>query len=97
MKKLRISLYFVAFFSAQALLSIGFDDLSEDQERLLNSLPADQREGILMKMVQAEELEEEIKDKFEELYTTQLRPQKKVLTEEELEEYRAKSKNWIFT
>ena len=55
-------------FSYYLLLSLSIfvlnveaePDLSDSQKSLLNSLPPDQRESVLIKMRQAEELEDEI-------------------------------------
>ena len=41
--------------------------LSDSQKALLDVLPADQRESIVIKMRQAESLESELEDTFEEL------------------------------
>ena len=67
--------------------------LSDSQRALLDVLPADQRESIVIKMRQAESLESELEDTFEELITVVERPEKKVLTEEEEAKYLKESRN----
>lgn len=71
-------------------------NLSEDDESALNSLPADQRASVMAKMIQADTLSSEITKQFEEVNVSADRPVKKEMTKEELEEYRKKSKNWIY-
>lgn len=80
------------------LLSPTFvwSELSNDQEELLKSLPPDQREGVLEKMTQIDELNQEVESTFEEFNTSAIRPQKKVLTDEEKKAYAEESKNWVY-
>ena len=76
------------------------DDSSRNA--LLRNLPADQREAVLMKINQAEDLESEIETTFEEISTTQgkenilRRAREKEMTEAEKKAYKLKSKDWIF-
>jgi len=71
-------------------------ELSDTQNELLSSLPADQRENILLKMTQADQLDKDLDAAFKEFDTTTTRPEKAIMTKKELEEYEKESKNWIF-
>ena len=71
-------------------------ELSDVQQSLLNSLPPDQRESVLIKMRQADDLQEEIEEGFENVETLTQRPEEKLRTAEEQEEYLRKSRNWIY-
>ncbi len=84
-----------SIFSLYLLPAEGEGGVTEQQKLLLNSLPPDQRENVMAKMMQLEELSTEIKE-WEAFVTTTERPQKKEMTEEELKEYREKSENWIY-
>ncbi len=76
------------------------DDGSRNE--LLRNLPADQREAVLMKINQAEDLESEIETTFEEISTRQgkedilRRAREKEMTEAEKKAYQIKSRDWIF-
>ena len=70
--------------------------LSDSQKAVLETLPKDQRESIIIKMRQAETLESELEDTFEGIVTVVARPERRVLTEEEEAQYLKESRNWIF-
>ena len=59
-------------------------DLSAEQQALLESLPADQRDGIMSKIQRAQGLQEEIEDAFEEKETLVQRPELEELDEDEV-------------
>jgi len=72
------------------LFSVSFSaaiELSDTQKQLLDTLPPDQRQGVMSKMMQADELNQELEEKFEEFDTTSERPTKPKLTEQEEREY----------
>ena len=75
---------------------IGGTELSETQRVLLETLPPDQRESILGKMRQADGLKEDLEDTFEQAINIVERPERKILTPEEQEEYLRKSRNWVY-
>ena len=75
---------------------IGGTALSETQRVLLETLPPDQRESILGKMRQADGLKEDLEDTFEQAINIVERPERKILTPEEQEEYLRKSRNWVY-
>tara|TARA_Y100001970_G_scaffold121071_1_gene150146 strand:- start:31907 stop:33754 length:1848 start_codon:yes stop_codon:yes gene_type:complete len=83
----------ILLVSSLNILSVELDD---SKSAILNSLPADQRENVMQKMMAADELEEEIDAAFEEPRTMAERAPKKERTKKEEKEYREKSKNWIF-
>jgi len=81
------------------LFSVSFSaaiELSDTQKQLLDTLPPDQRQGVMSKMMQADELNQELEEKFEEFDTTSERPTKPKLTEQEEREYLKESRNWIY-
>jgi len=71
-------------------------EISDTQMSLLDNLPPDQRESVLMKMRQADELGEELEETFEKIKTFTDRPERKTLSEEEMIEHEKKSRNWVF-
>ena len=60
---------------------------TDAQKALLDTLPADQRESILVKMRQAENLQDDLEETFEEIVTVIERPDKEVLSPEEEAKY----------
>jgi len=97
MKNIKLSFLIVClcFFTSSLFSAEGEGGITDSQRTLLNSLPPDQRENVMAKMMQVSSLQSELKE-FEAYVTTTERPEKKVMTEEELKEYREKSENWIF-
>ena len=95
MKKYLFVLFLLNCFSFSSSV-FSASDLSDSQKALLDSLPADQRESIIVKMRQAESLETELQETFEEVITVVERPEKRVLTEEEKAEYLKESRDWIY-
>ena len=69
---------------------------SDRQNALLETLPPDQRESILIKMRQASELQSELEETFEEASNITERPDKKILTAKEEAEYLKESRDWIY-
>ena len=61
-------------------------ELSANQEELLAGFPADQRENILQKMTQADQLNKDLDAAFKEFDTTTTRPKKTLMSEEEQKE-----------
>lgn len=86
------SLLFSNLYAAEG----GAPEISQSQQALLETLPPDQRESILVKMRQASEIESELKETFEEVNTLIERPEKKILNAEEKARYLEKSKEWIY-
>ena len=84
------------FFSNLSVAAQGDGEISDAQTAILNNLPPDQRESILVKMRQANELESELEETFEANSTLIDRPDKKKLTPEEEQEYLERSKDWIY-
>jgi len=84
------------FFSFSSLHFSAITELSAAQQTLLESLPPDQRESIAMKMRQAEDLREDLDETFKKIETFVDRPERMILTEEEILEYEKKSRNWIY-
>jgi len=76
-----IFLTFLIFFPFKALT-----ELTEEQLSLLERLPPDQRESIMSKMEQSNDLNEEIEDVFEEESNLVERPEKRDNPEEICEE-----------
>ena len=66
-------------FSSSVFTAELGSGLTDAQESLLSVLPADQRESIVIKMRQAESLETELEETFDEVITVVERPEKKVL------------------
>ena len=87
---------FVLFFINCFCISGLAAEISDAQQAILDTLPADQRESILIKMRQAESLQTDLEETFEEIITVIERPDKKVLTPEEEAEYLEESRNWIY-
>ena len=93
------SSFICLLFTTKLVTADGDDSLRNE---LLRNLPADQREAVLMKINQAEDLEDEIESTFEEIQTQQgkenilRRAREKEMTEAELKAYEIKSKDWIF-
>ena len=63
-------------------------ELSDSQKQLLQTLPPDQQKGVMSKMLQADQLNTELQDTFEEFDTTTERAKKKELSSEDLKRYR---------
>ena len=59
-------------------------EISDEQQALLDSLPADQRDGILSKIQRAQGLQEEIEEAFEETESLVERPELEELEEDEI-------------
>ena len=95
MKKNLILFNIFLFLPFSYIYSEPFE-LSNNQDELLASLPADQRENILQKMTQADQLNKDLDAAFKEFDTTTTRPKETLMSEEERKDYEKKSKNWIF-
>ena len=88
---------FISLCLSLASMSIFSEvELSDSQKKLLNTLPPDQQRGVMTKMLQAEQLNDELEETFEEFDTTVERVKKKKLTSEELKKYEETSKNWVY-
>ena len=85
-----VLLVFPVYFSAEG------PEIDEDQLRLLDALPPDQKGRVLEKMQLATDLEGEIESAFGSAPTALKRPKEKVLTEKEEREYKIKSRNWVY-
>ena len=92
MKRYSFVLFLISCFYISGLAA----EISDAQQAILDTLPADQRESILIKMRQAESLQTDLEETFEEIITVIERPDKKVLTPEEEAEYLEESRNWIY-
>ena len=90
------SLFWVIFLIFPAYFLSEETEITEDQLRLLDALPADQKGRVLEKMQLATDLESEIEATFQSAPTALKRPKEKVLTEEEVREYKKKSRNWVY-
>ena len=86
----------VLFFSNLFVAAQSTGEISKAQAALLETLPPDQKESILGKMRQAEELKSELEQTFEEGITITKRQDKKILTAEEEAKYLEDSKDWIY-
>ena len=64
--------------------SISFSEISESQKKMLESLPADQRDSIINKMNQADAINSDIEEAFEEANTLIERPELKAQEQLEL-------------
>jgi protein involved in polysaccharide export with SLBB domain len=95
MKKNLILFNILLFLPFSYIYSESFE-LSDYQNELLDSLPADQRENILQKMTQADQLNKDLEAAFKEFDTTTTRPKETLMSEEEQKEYEKKSRNWVF-
>jgi len=95
MKKNLILFNIFLFLPFSYIYSEPFE-LSNNQDELLASLPADQRENILQKMTQADQLNKDLEAAFKEFDTTTTRPKETLMSEEEQKEYEKKSRNWVF-
>ena len=73
---------FIAFFMLSN--SIYSAEISDEQKALLESLPADQRDGIMSKIQRAQGLQEEIEEAFEEQETLVERPELEEIDEDEV-------------
>ncbi|SVE32170.1 uncharacterized protein METZ01_LOCUS485024, partial [marine metagenome] len=91
---LRILIFSCIFFIASSVFSAV--DLSDTQRQLLDTLPPDQQKGVMTKMLQADQLNDDLEEIFEEFDTTTERAERKRLSDEDLREYKEKSKNWIY-
>ena len=95
MKKNLILFNILLFLPFSYIYSEGYE-LSDTQNELLSSLPADQRENILQKMNQADQLNKDLEAAFQDFDTTTTRPKETEMSEEEKKAYEEKSRNWIF-
>ena len=84
------------FFSNLFVAAQSNVEISDSQNALLETLPPDQRESILIKMRQASELQSELEETFEEASNITERPDKKILTAKEEAEYLKESRDWIY-
>ena len=85
-----------ALFFSNLFVAAQSNVESDRQNALLETLPPDQRESILIKMRQASELESDLEETFEEASTFSERPDKKILTAKEEAEYLKESRDWIY-
>ena len=83
------------FLTAQFAYSAD-NELSLEQEEMLSELPLDQQASIRQKILQANQLTQEVEDVRRENITLTSRPEKKVLTDEEKEEQRIRALNLIY-
>lgn len=60
-------------------------EITDAQQNMLETLPPDQRDSVMQKMLTTDKLQKEIEDTFEEESTLTLRPE--ILDEEDLENY----------
>ena len=95
MKKNLILFSIFLFLPFSYIYSETFE-LSDTQNEMLSSLPADQRVNILQKMTQADQLNKDLEAAFQEFDTTTTRPKKILMSEEEKKDYLKESRNWIF-
>jgi polysaccharide export outer membrane protein len=87
-------LIFLCFFNpGSVVLAL---DLSDAQRQLLDTLPPDQQRGVMSKMLQADQLNQDLQNTFEEFDTVTERSEKKELSSEDLKRYKEKSKNWVY-
>ena len=86
----------VLFFSNLFVAAQSTGEITKAQAALLETLPPDQKESILGKMRQADELQSELEKTFEEGITITKRQDKKILTAEEEAKYLEDSKDWIY-
>ena len=86
----------VLFFSNLFVAAQSNVKIDERQNALLETLPPDQRESIMKKMRQANELQSDLEEAFEEGSIITERPDKKILTETEEAEYLKESRDWIY-
>ena len=86
MKKNLILFNIFLFLPFSYIYSEPFE-LSNNQDELLASLPADQRENILQKMTQADQLNKDLEAAFKEFDTTTTRPKETLMSEEEQKDY----------
>ena len=84
------------FFSNLFVAAPSNGEISDSQKALLETLPPDQRESILIKMRQASELQSELEETFEQASNITDRPDKKILTAKEEAEYLEESRDWIY-
>ncbi|MFM1566730.1 MAG: hypothetical protein ACKJRP_07425, partial [SAR86 cluster bacterium] len=66
-------LFVLVVLNVLFLSNAGFSEaafqLSDDQKILLDTLPADQRESVMMKMRQSSSMQQDLKQTFEEYQT----------------------------
>ena len=79
--KLSFLIVCLCFFTSSLFTAEDDGGISDSQQVLLNSLPPDQRENVMAKMMQVSELQSELEE-FEAYVTTTERPEKKVMTAE---------------
>ena len=72
------------FFSNLFVAAQSTGEISKAQAALLDTLPHDQRESILGKIRQADELQSELEQAFEDGISITKRLEKKILTAQEL-------------
>ena len=86
----------VLFFSNLFVAAQSTGEISKGQAALLETLPPDQRESILGKIRQADELQSELEQAFEDGISITKRLEKKILTAQEEAKYLEDSKDWIY-
>jgi len=94
--KSKIYLFLLIFIALPFSVYSEEPQFSDDQLRLLDALPPDQKGRVLEKMQQATDLEGEIESAFGSAPTALKRPKEKVRTEQEEREYKIKSRNWVY-
>ena len=82
MKKNFILFIIFLFLPFSYIYSESFE-LTDGQDKALSSLPADQRENIIQKMTQADQLNKDLEAAFQEFDTTTTRPKETIMSEEE--------------
>ena len=95
MKKNLILFSIFLFLPFSYIYSETFE-ISDSQNEMLSSLPADQRENIIQKMTQSDRITKDLEAAFQEFDTTTTRPKEILMSEEERKDYEKKSRNWIF-
>ncbi len=91
MKKIFL-IFFLLITSYKAFVA----EMTDEQKALLDTLPPDQRESIMIKMGTAQDLTDELEETFKEASTTAERVDKKILSEKEKRKYEEISKDWIY-
>ncbi|MFL2704896.1 MAG: SLBB domain-containing protein [Gammaproteobacteria bacterium] len=86
----------ILFFLTTQFAYTADNELSLEQEEMLSELPLDQQASIRQKILQANQLTQEVEDVRRENITLTSRPEKKVLTDDEKEEQRIRALNLIY-
>jgi len=86
----------ILFFLITQFAYTADNELSLEQEEMLSELPLDQQASIRQKILQANQLTQEVEDVRRENITLTSRPEKKVLTDDEKEEQRIRALNLIY-